>query len=95
MSERPNAAMVVSAGPHPWCELGTGVLILNRHSGCYYELDSSAASVWRLIQGPRQVDEVVRALSAMHGVAPDRCESELEALLADLVTKGLVEVNGG
>jgi len=51
------------------------------------------ARIWSLIQQPTTIDELRDTLLEEYDVAPDRCQSDLLALLRELYAVGLVEVN--
>jgi hypothetical protein len=73
-------------------ELAGEAVILDLKSGKYYGLNSVGARIWELIQQPRRVAAIHERLLAEFEVAPDRCWSDLIALLQRLVGIGLVEV---
>jgi hypothetical protein len=50
------------------------------------------ASIWKLIQEPRKVSEIRDAILKEYDVEPDRCETDLLALLQELLEKELIEV---
>ena len=78
-----------------WCELAQEAVILNFKSGVYFGLNPVAARVWSLIQEPRTVSALLAMLLDEYDVAPDRCEHDLVALLADLAARDLIEVKAG
>lgn len=81
-----------------WCELVGEAVILNLKSGVYYGLNAAGARVWRLIQEAKTVGAVLEALLEAYDVTPERCESDLVALLTDLAARELLviesETNG-
>jgi Coenzyme PQQ synthesis protein D (PqqD) len=68
------------------------VAILNLKNGTYYGLDRVGAYVWNLIQQPRSVAEIHRAMLAKYEIDEARCERELLDLLGELRSEGLIEV---
>jgi hypothetical protein len=83
---------VVTAKDQVWCELVGEAVILNLKSGIYYGLNTVGARVWSLIQEPQTVSVVLDTLLEEYDVEPDRCESDLLALLQDLAGRELIEV---
>jgi len=77
-----------------WQELGEESVILDVDAGVYYGLNSVASRVWRLIQTPRTVAELRSRLVAEYDVEPERASRDLEALLAALETRRLIETAG-
>lgn len=78
-------------------QVSTGVegdaVILNFDEGVYYGLDQVGARVWELIGDPITFAELRDRLVSEYEVEPNRCEQDLQALLSDLVSAGLVEVS--
>ncbi len=73
-------------------DLSGEAAILNLKSGIYYGLDNVGARIWSLVQEPRAVNEVRDAILQEYDVEPDQCETDLLALLEELLSKGLIEV---
>lgn len=87
---------VVAARDQVSSDLGGEVAILHLGAGAYYGLDGVGARIWGLIQAePRTVGEIRDVLVGEYEVEPDRCESDLLALLQRLADQGLVEVRDG
>ena len=73
-------------------ELGGETVILHLGDGIYYGLDAVGTRIWDLIQEPKSVAQVRDALLEEYDVDPDRCLSDLIALLQDLTNRNLIEV---
>jgi hypothetical protein len=86
---------VVAAKDQVSCDLQGEAAILNLANGIYYGLDSIGAQVWTLLQQPRRVEEIREAVLREYEVEPDRCHSDLLALLERLRAEGLIEVRDG
>ena len=69
--------------------------ILNLKTGVYYGLDDIGASLWRMLNEPRRVDELVEALLGEYEVDREECQRDVIALLGELAVRGLVEINEG
>lgn len=67
-------------------------VILHRDVGKYYGLNEVGTFIWELIQEPHSVDEVCQEVVTAYNVAPERCRSDVEELLADLEKKDLVRL---
>lgn len=89
------SSIVVAAKNQVSCDLGGEAAILNVASGVYYGLNPVGARVWSLIQQPRSVDEVRQSLTSEYDVEEQVCESDLLALLEELLAAGLIEVKEG
>ncbi|HXG19017.1 MAG TPA: PqqD family protein [Methylomirabilota bacterium] len=86
------SSTVVTAKDQVWCEMAGEAVILNLKSGIYYGLNPVGARVWSLIQEPKSVGNVLDTLLAEYDVEPDRCESDLMALLQDLAARELIKI---
>jgi hypothetical protein len=87
-----DAAVVVVASDVLGSELGSEVVMLNLRDATYYGLDEVGAEVWKLIQRPITLGDVVASLVNAYDVDPQRCRSDIINLLAVLRERGLVEV---
>ena len=70
-------------------EDGTGVL-LNVTTKFYYTLSETAVVVWRKLQEGSAVDGAIAALVADFEVERAEAEKDVEALLEELLSDGLV-----
>lgn len=74
------------------CDLGGEAAILNLKNGMYYGLDPVGARAWNLLQEPRSVQGVRDMLLEEFEVEAARCESDLLALLEQMLAEGLIEI---
>lgn len=86
------SSVIVATKEQVSCDLGGEAAILNFKNSVYYGLDPVGASVWNLIQEPKNVKEVLASLLEEYEVESDRCERDLLALLEELAAHGLIEV---
>lgn len=75
------------------CDLAGEAAILDLQSGVYYGLDAVGARIWELIQEPKTVTEVRDALLQEFDVEPERCQSDLLALLEQMSQNKLIEIH--
>ena len=68
-------------------------VILNLKNGSYYGLDPIGAEIWKIIQEPTSVDEVVAELTQRYDVEKERCTQDVLDLLRDMNEHELLEVN--
>ena len=85
-------AVIVASQEHVSAELDGESVILSLKNDTYYGLDPLGAHIWELIQKPRQVTEVRDDILSEYDVAAEQCETDLIALLAQLESEGLIEV---
>jgi hypothetical protein len=70
---------------------GTEVLLATADRDGVDVLSETAALVWRLLDAPRSLAEVVETLSEMYAAPADEIARDTEALVRDLVQRGLVD----
>jgi hypothetical protein len=87
---------VVISDQQVFTTLGSEAVILGMRDGVYYGLDAVGARAWALLATPRRVSELVTTIVEEFDVEPERCTSDLLALLEDLLARDLVrELPGG
>ena len=86
------SSIVVVTKDQVSADLSGEAAILNLKSGIYFGLNTVGASIWKLIQEPRIVNEINDALVQEYDIDPDQCEKDLLALLEELFSKDLIEV---
>ena len=87
-----NAAVVVTADQLS-TRLGEEIVILGLRDSVYYGLSDVGARIWDLIQTPRTVDEILNTLVAEYEVTGADAASDLDRLLRELETRGLVAIS--
>lgn len=73
-------------------ELGSEVVMLSLRDATYYGLDDVGAQVWRQIQTPTTIADIVAALVEMYDVDAARCRADVINLVAALLDRRLVDV---
>ena len=77
-----------------WNKVEGDVVILNLESGIYFSLSGVGSRFWELIAEGVSREDAVQRLTAEYKVDASRLESDLDALLRDLSTEGLVSIEG-
>jgi phosphoribosylformylglycinamidine (FGAM) synthase PurS component len=88
-----STAHVVAIKDQVSSSLAEEAVILDLKSGKYYGLNPVGASIWSLIQQPITVAQIKAALLAEYEVDAETCEQDLQTLLQDLLSNGLIEVS--
>jgi hypothetical protein len=57
----------------------------------YFSLDALAALVWKLVQQPITLREMIDAVVDRFGLEPEAAEQDLLDVLAEMETQGLIE----
>ena len=74
------------------CDLVDEAAILNLKTGIYYGLDPIGARIWKLIQTPRQLNEILETLLNEYEVEKNHCQEDLIELIEQLAEKELVTI---
>ena len=75
--------------------LGEELALLDLARGTYLGFNATAAFLWRLLDEPRTLDGLCRALTQEFEVDDGRCRSEVAELLDRLVADGRVKARDG
>jgi len=71
-------------------ELGDELVALDPKAGTCFGFNSVAASVWRLLDEPKTFEQLQQGLLEEYEVDPAECSNELQRLLGDMSSKGIV-----
>ena len=67
-------------------------VILNYGKGAYYSLDEVGVRIWDTLEkGPQTIETLCGAVIEEYQIDMDTCKSDIDALLKDLISEGLVE----
>lgn len=87
------SSVIVASSEQISSDLGEEAVILNLKSGVYHGLNEVGASIWKLIQEPRTIEEIKHKLLEEYDVEPEQCESDVIELLENLLAAGLIVIN--
>jgi len=74
------------------CDLVDEPALLNLKTGIYYGLDPIGARIWKLIQTPQQLNDILETLLNEYEVEENRCQEDLIELIEQLIEKELVTI---
>lgn len=74
-----------------WREVDGQIVGLDLRSSRYFSLNATGAALWRLLEDERDVDQLVEALVAGHGIDRGRAQVDVRAFLDSMLEHGLVE----
>ncbi len=77
------------------CDLEGEAVILHLETGQYHSLNDVGSTVWKRIQSPTAVSELLDALLAEYDVDAASCLSDLLSVLETMRTAELIEVRDG
>jgi hypothetical protein len=75
-------------------KVGDETVILHLAEGSYYGLDAIGTRIWTLLAQGKPPMAVCDAIVAEYEVTRSRAEQDLEALLTELLARGLVKSAG-
>jgi hypothetical protein len=88
----PLDASVVATERQLSTTLADEVIILGLDDSMYYGLSGTGARVWELLQAPRTIEEIVVTITSEFDADRSRVEADLDSLLADLESRGLIAI---
>lgn len=84
---------VVASQQQISCDVADEAVLLSMQTGQYYGLNPVAASIWKLIQEPRTIVQLLDALvEEYEGVTKEECRTQLLFFLDEMISLELVEV---
>lgn len=67
------------------------IVALHIEKGQCYGLNGVASRIWSMLAEPRSLDEICETLTGEYEVDPETCRSEVETLLGELRSEGLIK----
>ena len=92
-SEILKSSTVVIAKDQISCDMAGESVILDLKSGIYYGLNAIGARVWSLMQESTPVEAILEVLLTEYEVEAERCETDLFALLQELASRNLIQID--
>ena len=71
--------------------LATEAVLYDERTGQTSVLNAAATAVWLVIDGERDVGEIVTEVAGDFGDSPEEIRADVEAVLADFTQRGLLE----
>ena len=73
-------------------QVGDETVILDLSRGMYFSLDPVGAKIWQLLTEGTGPDAIVSNLLGQYEVAEDRLREDVNSLVDELVSRGLLQV---
>ena len=84
---------VVRVSPHVVSATVAGeIVVLDPDTAKYYGVEGAGIEVWRMLDAPRLVRDLLERLLSVYDVASEECERDLLDLLGRMLEDGLVEL---
>jgi 2OG-Fe(II) oxygenase superfamily/Coenzyme PQQ synthesis protein D (PqqD) len=74
-----------------WRDLGGRLIVLDGTTGRYFQMEGSAARIWRLIHALGRLDLVIPALAADHDGPADGVERDVRSFIDSALSNDLLE----
>jgi hypothetical protein len=86
-------SMVVRAKEQLSSEVADEAIVLQLGTGQYYALNCVASVIWRHIEQPASIPDLLRAIVTEFDVRADIAETDLHTVLGRMLELGLVVIN--
>lgn len=73
-------------------EMDGEIIMMSVESGRYFHLDDIATEIWRNLDQPRSVEEIVGRLREVFDVPVDKCRMDTVTLISKLVEFNVLKV---
>ncbi len=83
---------VVASGHHIYSDLAGEAVLLDLNAGIYHGLQGSGGAIWRQLQKPVTIAEIVDAVCEEFDVSSADCRPDVIAFLEQLAENDLLEV---
>lgn len=92
MPDLTRTSVVVASEDQISSRLGAEAVILSLKSDIYFGLNEVGAFVWKKLQEPRKVSDLIAAITEAYEVSADKCEQDLFRLLEELARHRLIDI---
>jgi len=65
-------------------------ILINLITGVYYSMDKVGGVIWDLVEGGKNLEEIIENIVARYDVTPDQARSDLERLTEELLQEKLI-----
>jgi len=70
--------------------IGDEIALLDVMSGQYFTLNETGTYVWKMLTEKQATADLVQSVALQFDVAPDDCKDDIDALIHQLSTAGLI-----
>ena len=75
---------------HVATSIGDETAVMSIKRGRYYAIGDVAERIWQMLEAPVSLREIAERLLEEYDIAPEQCETEVDAFLDELIEEGLV-----
>ena len=88
-----NIHTVLTRNPNQvFTEIDGDIIMLNVENSEYYNLPSTAGTIWNYLAKPTTLKELVEHLTKEYEVTFEECLSDTQLFIQELVNKGIVQL---
>ena len=69
------------------------IAMLDEQSGNYFTLNSVASKIWKILEEPTSLTDLIRQLIKVYEVDSKQCEQEVVQFLSELAEHNLIEIH--
>lgn len=73
------------------CYIGELAVLMDVESGEYFEVNAVGSQIWRLLEAPMTVNQLIERLLAEFDVEPEQCEADVRLWLGKMRDLGFIE----
>lgn len=73
------------------CDIGGDRALLHIENNTYFTINPTAATLWQAMTEPRDIDELVSAVTEKFEVTAEQCRGDVETVLAQMVEADIVD----
>lgn len=76
-----------------WRDRDGEIIIMNLASGVYFSVDGVGTRIWIMLSKGVATDEIIRELILEFDVEESQLRTDLDSMVRDLASQGLIEVS--
>jgi hypothetical protein len=84
--------LLKASSNHLYSEIGEEAVILDINSGVYYGLNEVGVEIWNWLQEPKTATDILHLLLEEYEVTREQAEQDLNEILQEMSTAGLINV---
>ena len=74
-------------------EIDGDIVLMNIYNNEYYSMDSIGSSIWKMLEEPKTIAEIIEQLLEKYDVSPETCEKDTLKFLNQLLDKQIIIIN--
>ncbi|WP_404392340.1 PqqD family protein [Pseudoalteromonas phenolica] len=75
------------------CNVDNETVLMSMDTGSYISTNKQAAIIWELIEQPKNITDIVKALTLSFDVDTEQCKSDVLSFIANMQKENLVTIS--